>query len=206
MKTAALYARISTQDGRQSALNQLAEMRSYCDRRQWHIAAEYVDQFTGSAPARERDQLLKLLNEACAGRFDTVLVFAMDRLTREGVLQSFEYVKRLTDAGVEFLSITEPQFQTAGPAGELFMAVAAWMAKQERDQLRLRVRAGLTRAKSEGVILGRPRATVDLLRMKMMYVSGLSLRDIAKEMELSRSTVERYSRAWRQKKRRQEVA
>lgn len=204
MKACALYARISTHDGRQSVLNQLAAMRDYCDRRQWHIAAEFVDQFSGSAPARERDQLLKLLNEARAGRFDTVLVFAMDRLTREGVLQSFEYVKRLTDAGVEFLSITEPQFQTAGPAGELFMAVAAWMAKQEREQIRARVRAGLARAKSQGVRLGRPRASADLLKMKLLYVDGKSLRDIATEMNLSRSTVERLSKDWRQK-RRQEV-
>lgn len=204
MKTAALYARISTHDGRQTTLNQLLELRAYCAARGLTIAGEYVDQFSGSAPAKQRDALARLLDDARRRKFDGVLVFALDRFTREGVLHAFEYVKTLTDAGVEFISITEPQFQTAGHAGELFMAIAAWMAQQSREQIRARVRAGLARAKSQGVRLGRPRASADLMRIKMLYVDGKSLRDIATEMNLSRSTVERLSRDWRQK-RRQEV-
>ena len=94
-------------------------------------------------------------------RFDLVLVWALDRLTREGVAETFEYIKRLTSHGVQFVSFTEEHFRTTGPAGELMIAVAAWIAKQERIRISERVRAGLSRARAlrtrSGRMIGRPR-------------------------------------------------
>ena len=204
--TAALYARISTSDGRQAVENQLAEMRRYCARRGWVIAAEYVDELTGADGVSTRGELARMLEDGRRGHFDMLLVFALDRLTREGVLKAFEYVRDLKAAGVEFASVTEPQFQTSGFAGDLFLAIAAWMAQQERTRICERVKAGLDRARAEGIRLGRPRAHVDLDEMKRRYIEGASLREIAETMNLSRSTVERASRDWRQKRRREVTA
>lgn len=202
--TAALYARVSTSDGRQTVDNQLVEMRRYAERRGWQIVQEYIDEWTGARGADGRSDLARMLEDGRRGRFDMLLVFALDRLTREGVLKAFEYVRDLKAAGVEFASVTEPQFQTSGAAGDLFLAIAAWMAQQERTRIAERVKAGLDRARADGIRLGRPRALVDLDEMKRRYIQGASLREIAEGMNLSRSTVERASRDWRQK-RRQEV-
>jgi len=43
----ALYARVSTKDGRQDTENQLIALREYCSKQGWEIAGEYVDHETG---------------------------------------------------------------------------------------------------------------------------------------------------------------
>ena len=187
----ALYARVSTRDGRQHTENQLQEMRRYALQHDWNIVREYVDRATGAKGVEGRDELAALMVDARARRFDLVLVWALDRFTREGVLQAFQYIERLTAAGVEFRSVTEEHFQTSGPAGELFLAVAAWMAKQERAQLRNRINAGLDRARAAGKTLGRPRAGLDLTKLARLRAEGLSVRQIAGVMKRSKSTVER---------------
>lgn len=189
-----IYARVSTRDGRQFTENQVTEMRRYAERQEWRIVDEYIDRSTGSRGLDGRDELARLMRDADAKKFDLVLVFALDRFTREGVLKAFQYVERLTAAGVQFRSVTEEHFQTSGPAGELFMAVAAWMAKQERAQLRNRINAGLDRARAAGKQLGRPRVPVNVEKVLELQRQGLSIRRIAKALGTSNSTVERILR------------
>jgi len=85
-----------------------------------------------------------------------LLVWVLDHLTREGVAETFVYIKRLSSHGVQFVSFTEEHFRTTGPAGELMIAVAAWIAKQERRRIRERVRAGLDQARAHGTRSGNP--------------------------------------------------
>lgn len=53
-----------------------------------------------------------------------VLVWALDRFTREGVAETFQHIKRLASHSVHFVSFTEENFRTTGPAGEPMIAVA----------------------------------------------------------------------------------
>ena len=53
----ALYARVSTSDKGQDPEMQLRELREYCERRGWIIAAEYVD--VGVSGAKDSDADLK---------------------------------------------------------------------------------------------------------------------------------------------------
>jgi len=192
--TVGLYARVSTADGRQFTENQITEMRRYAERQGWLIVDEYTDRVTGSRGVEGRDELARLMRDADKKRFDVVLVFALDRFTREGVLKAFEHVERLTAAGVQFRSVTEEHFQTSGPAGELFMAVAAWMAKQEREQLRSRIRAGMERARAAGQRFGRPPMCINTVKVMDLHQDGLSLGRIAAEMKTSKATIERIVR------------
>ncbi len=91
-----------------------------------------------------------MLGDATRRKFDAVLVWALDRLTREGIKATFDYVKQLKNDGVEFISYSEAHFRTAGPAGELMLAVAAWIADQERIRMSERTKAGLKRAGLRG--------------------------------------------------------
>lgn len=191
MKSAALYARVSTTDGRQHTENQLVELRRFAAASGWPVFREYVDHGTGSKGTAERSALADLMRDAHARRFDMVIVFALDRLTREGVYKAFGYIQELKAAGVEFRSFSEPHFSTAGPTGEFFLAVAAWMAQQEREGLRLRINAGISRAKAAGVKFGRPVVVVDSMRVRALREAGLSIRAIAAELKTAKSTVER---------------
>lgn len=130
---AAIYARVSTADGRQDSDNQITELRRFAEVQGWDIAGEYIDHESGSKA--DRAQFRRMFTDAAKRRFDLVLVWALDRLTREGVAETFEYIKRLTSNGVQFVSFTEEHFRTTGPAGELMIAVAAWIARG-RDWVR----------------------------------------------------------------------
>lgn len=184
----ALYARVSTKD-KQDTDNQLLDLRAYCKRQGWFIAGEYIDHVTGKTA--DRDSFKELFQDASRKKFDVVLVWALDRFTREGVLETFEHIRNLTRFGVQFESYTEPHFRTTGPAGELMLAIAAWIAKQERIRLSERVRAGLRNAKAKGVQLGRRRAVFDRERARQMRAEGLSFAAISKILGVGHSTVHR---------------
>jgi DNA invertase Pin-like site-specific DNA recombinase len=109
----------------------------------------------------------------------------LDRLTREGVLETFEHVRRLTNYGIAFESYTEQHFRTTGPAGELMLAIAAWIAKQERIRISDRTKAGLERARRQGKVPGRPKRVFrrdEVVRLR--DVERMSWRAIAAALDI----------------------
>jgi len=93
---------------------------------------------------------------------------------------------------VEFWSITEEHFRTSGPAGDLFIAIAAHIAEMERNTMSNRIRAGMARAKRGGAQIGRPRLLLDHQRLKEMNEDGYSVREIAAALGTTRTTIHRY--------------
>jgi DNA invertase Pin-like site-specific DNA recombinase len=185
---AAIYSRVSTKDKGQETDNQLFQLREYCARQGWQIAEEYIDHESGKTG--DRAAFKRLFADAARRQFDIVLVWALDRFTREGVLETFTYVEKLREFNVSFESYTEAHFRTTGPAGELMLAVAAWIAKQERLRISERTKAGLDRARREGKHCGRPRRVFrrdEVVRMR--DVERLSWRVIAERLGLPVSTV-----------------
>jgi DNA invertase Pin-like site-specific DNA recombinase len=161
IRRVAIYARVSTD--RQETENQLEQLRRYVQAQGWSLTAEFIDH-AESGGKGDRPQFQCMLARAARRDFEIVLVWALDRLTREGVAETFAPIQKLNGYRVQFESLTEPHFRTTGPAGELMIAVAAWIAKQERNRISERVRAGLERAKKNGTKtgqpIGRPRAGV----------------------------------------------
>ena len=105
-----IYARVSTADGRQDTENQITELRRFAIAQGWEIVREYIDHESGSRA--DRAEFQSLFADTAQRKFDLVLVWALDRLTREGVAETFEYIKRLTSNGVQFVSFTEEHFRT----------------------------------------------------------------------------------------------
>jgi DNA invertase Pin-like site-specific DNA recombinase len=194
---AAIYARVSTSDGRQDTLNQLNELRRYADTQGWDIVCEYIDQESGGKP--DRVQFRRMFEAAAQHRFGLVLVWALDRLTREGIAETFQYIRRLTAHGIQFVSFTEEHFRTTGPAGELMIAVAAWIAKTERTRISERVRAGLSRAKAQGTRSGKPAGRPKVIFNREAVVEGRRQgkpwRQIARECKAGVTTVRRAYRS-----------
>ena len=192
---AALYARVSTKDKGQDTENQLIVLREYCTRAGWEVVEEYIDR--ESAKNGNRGAFKRLFEDASRRKFDVVVVWALDRLTREGVHQTFGYVEQLKGFGVSFESYTEPHFRTTGPAGELMLAVSAWIARQERQRLSERTIAGLQRARKQGRVGGRPRSVVNRDRVAWLHEKGKSTREIGAELGVSAATISRMLRAYR---------
>jgi DNA invertase Pin-like site-specific DNA recombinase len=134
---------------------------------------------------------MRMMEEASRRRFDVVLVWALDRFTREGVSETFQHIARLKSYGVEFESYTEAHFRTTGPAGELMIAVAAWIAKQERVRMSERIKAGLDVARSKNKRLGNP-PLPDATREAILSMRGqASVRKIAAKLDVSKSVVQK---------------
>jgi DNA invertase Pin-like site-specific DNA recombinase len=197
INTAAVYARVS-RDGkggkpgtrRQDTENQLHELREYCGKQGWTIVHEYIDRVSGKRSDNRRE-FQAMMQDASQRRFDVVVVWALDRFTREGVMQTFEHIKTLRGYGVEFESFTEAHFRTTGPAGELMIAIAAWIAKQERERIVERTLAGLARARREGKTLGRPRKIVNRDKALQLQEQGLGMRAIGKKLGVSAMKISR---------------
>jgi DNA invertase Pin-like site-specific DNA recombinase len=165
----------------QDTENQVLDLRRYAKAQKWQVI-EYIDHETGKHA--DRDALQAMFTDASRHKFDVVLVWALDRFTREGVLDTFAHVKKLTDYGVQFESYTEPFFRTTGPAGELLMAVLAWVAKQERLRISERTIAGLERARKKGRVGGRPAKIFDRQRARELRNQNppMSWRAIARDL------------------------
>jgi DNA invertase Pin-like site-specific DNA recombinase len=188
---AAIYIRTSTRDGRQHTANQIRVIRQYAKQRRFEIVEQFMDKASGSRGADSRGALADLLKAAHQGRFSIVLVFALDRFSREGVYKTLQYIERLKAAGVEFRSVTEEHINTAGAAGEMFLSIAASMAKLERELIRARIYAGLDRAKARGKKLGRPKVKVDVQVLKALRKEGHTMDQISDLTGHSRATIYR---------------
>lgn len=186
---AAIYARISTEQGKQHLANQLLELKRYANRMQWEVHQVYTDEITGASVARPG--LDQLMCAAIRHEFDIVLVFDLSRLTRRGPASAFQLIERLRESKVELWSMTEEYFRTSGAAGPLLIAIAAFLAQQEREGMQARVKAGLARAKAEGTALGRRATLIDKERVLELRNQGLSIREIGVELAASKSIVQR---------------
>ena len=146
-----IYVRVSTSG--QSTQTQEAELRQYVRRRGWFVHRVYADR--GFSGAKEsRPALDDLLADCRRRRLDVVLVWKFDRFARS-LKQLVSALEEFHKLGVNFISATEG-IDTTVASGELVFGIIAAMAQFERSLIGERVRAGLARARKEGVRLGRP--------------------------------------------------
>ena len=90
------------------------------------------------------------------------------------------------------LVVLDQSIDTTTPSGRLLFHVLAAIAEFERDLIRDRVVAGLRRAKAQGRHLGRPRRYhIDVTEARALIVKGLSLRAIARRLNVHPMAVRR---------------
>jgi|SRR6267143_1089670 len=185
----ALYARVSTKDKGQDTENQLVQLREFAAKQGWTISREYVDRETGSKS--DRAEFQRMFEDASKRKFDLLLFWALDRLSREGALATLNHLSRLESHGVAFRSFTEPYFDSCGIFKEAVVSIVATLAKQERVRLSERTKAGLAVARSKGRQIGRPRLRVQSSEIARLRASGLSLRGIGRSLGISEGSVRR---------------
>lgn len=187
----ALYLRVSTD--KQETENQAIQLRDFAAKRDWQIVIEYCDFESGSKS--DRVEFQRMFKDASQRKFDLVLFWALDRLSREGVYQTLQHLNRLESHGVGFRSFTEPYFDSCGVFKDAVIAIMATLAKQERVKRSERTRAGLARVKASGKMLGRPARIIahkaEVIRLKAL---GQSSRAIGRALGISDFSVRRLAR------------
>jgi putative DNA-invertase from lambdoid prophage Rac len=155
---AAIWARVSTE--RQETDNQLPQLRAIAERR----GLEVVEVYTVEASAwkgKHRAQLDQAVRDARVGRYTVLLVWALDRLTREGPLETLQVVDRFPKVGVQVVSQQEPWTEATGELRDLMLAIVGWVARFESTRRSERTKAGLARVRAEGKAIGRQAGSKD---------------------------------------------
>lgn len=200
----ALYGRVSTSDRatktdseghkktRQDPEVQLRQLREFAAEQGWEIVAEYIDRESGAK--EDRTEFARMMEDAkCKSRrrFDVVLFWSIDRFSRAGIIHVLSSLKRLSDCEIKYRSFQEPYIDTTHEFGDLLAAFAAKLAELERKRIRARIKAGLAKARANGVVLGPKRLVFDRSKVWQLKDQGLSVRKIAAELKLSHGTVQR---------------
>lgn len=151
---------------------------------------EYVDTLSGKTASRP--ELNRLMEDARQKRFDTVIVWKLDRFGRS-VRNCTEQLSKLDTWGIRFVSATQSMIDTnkADPISKLLMHILMAFAEFEREIIVERVTAGMAAAAHKGIRCGRPKAVVDRAVVQRMKAQGLSLRAIGRKVNVSYATVAR---------------
>jgi DNA invertase Pin-like site-specific DNA recombinase len=151
----AIYARVSLDEKDKNSRqfqdpeNQLVQLRDFCKAMQYEIVEEYVDKMSGANPARPAFR--KMLNDALLRRFQGIIVWKLDRFSREGIIPTMSYIKQLKDRGAWVKSMTESWLDT-GQEGitDMVLAIMSWASAEERKKISERTKAGIERKKALG--------------------------------------------------------
>jgi DNA invertase Pin-like site-specific DNA recombinase len=183
---AGLYARVSTHD-QQTLPMQRTALRAYARRRGWKVVLEMEEVGSGTSARLQREGLLRAARRR---EIDVVAVWRLDRWGRS-VIDLIATLQELAALQVGFVSLTEALDLTT-PSGRALAGMLAVFAEFERDILRERVKAGIAQARTEGKSHGRPAtARRHIEEAQRLQQQGVSKREIAKRLGISRTSVRR---------------
>lgn len=160
---AAVYIRVSTKD--QDYNNQKPAILSFARSKNINIIAEYAEEKSAWKDGHQKE-LSRLLEDCALGLYDVVLVWSLDRLTREGPSKILALVKRFKDYNVKIISIQESWTEAPGELGDLLFAIIGWVAEQESKRRSERTKAGIAKKKAGGHIPGRKPGSKDKKKRK----------------------------------------
>lgn len=171
-KKCVLYTRVSKNDKSQDPENQREPLKKMAEAQGLEIVGEYTDLASGGNSNRPKFQ--QMLKDSREKKFDVILVWSLDRFSREGITNTLAYLRGLTGNGIALKSLQEGWLDTSDKGlGQLLIAIFSWVAEQEREKISERTKAGLERAKLNGKKLGRQNGSKDKKRRKK---SGYLLR------------------------------
>ena len=156
---AAVYTRVSTEDGLEQEFNSLDAQRDAClafiksqKGQGWEVIPDSFDDggFTGAN--LRRPALSRLLEEIKAGRIDCVVTYKVDRLSRS-LLDFVRMMETFDQHNVAYVSVTQ-QINSSTPMGTLMYHILLSFAQFERQQIAERTRDKMRAAKKRGKWIG----------------------------------------------------
>ena len=187
----AIYARVSTKDHDQNPERQILKCKQYCELHE-HIISQIIEEkHTGDSPFLERPQV----KDIDFNKVEGIIIFSIDRLTREHPTKVFRLLNHLKDRGIKVISITEPAFNMEGEFSEVIMFLMTWYNNYFLKKLRRDIKSGMDKARQEGKVIGRPKTKFNKFRAyELLFKAGLSQREVAKELNTSLATINRFKR------------
>jgi len=180
------YVRVSTTE--QNSENQIKEIEDAGFKVEPHrIISETI---SGSMPTARRKGFIRLLDKIESK--DILVVTKLDRLGRDAIDVSAT-VAKLEKSGIKVHCLALGGVDLTSSSGKMTMGVINAVAEFERNLLIERTQSGLTRAKSQGKTLGRPKVFLESQRQEVInqLEEGKTVAAIARNFNTSRQTIMR---------------
>lgn len=152
------YARVSTDKDEQ--LHSLsAQVQYYSQYIQscpnWSFLEGYIDEGISGTSVNKRENFLRMIDDAKAGKFDFIVTKEISRFSRN-TLDSIQFTQELLRCGVGVLFQSD-NINTLLPDSELRLTIMASIAQDEVRKISERVKFGFKRAIEKGTVLGNNR-------------------------------------------------
>ncbi len=185
LKKCIIYSRVST--AKQDNENQTLRLKEYAERK--YEIVDIVEEIESTRNIRQK--LNAVLNR---NDYDVLIVYALDRVSRNGLFETISILKNLTDRGITFESYSEPLLNTGNElVSNILLTVLSSLANMERQKISERTKLGLAKAVKDGKQLGRPEKAISndrLNKIKEMRAQGIGYGTIGESVKLKRGRVQ----------------
>jgi putative DNA-invertase from lambdoid prophage Rac len=189
VKYAFAYLRVSTEE--QTVLNQKLAMQKWAIEHDYFILDYFEDSaISGKIPAVKRKAFLTMLEMIATELIDAVLIYELSRVGRtfwdtlDAIKAIEQYAPLISCSAREsFLQMTEPSVR------KLMIGILTWVAEREREMLVQRTKDGISRARSVGKVVGRPKKELDKDNLIKLLALNEPRAKIAKTLGVSKATL-----------------
>jgi len=126
-----ICVRVST--GKQETDNELDQLQSFARSQGRIVVTVCGDQLTDKHS--DCVQLQLTFQQASKRKFDVLLFSSLDRLSREGALETLQLLNGLTSYGIQWRSLTAQYLDSTGMFRDAVISILTVVAKQERVRL-----------------------------------------------------------------------
>jgi DNA invertase Pin-like site-specific DNA recombinase len=201
---AILFVRVSTEQ--QDYNRQIDDLTHYAETKGLNVVGTIAEKISGAADNSKRPGIKELLQRAKKKEFDAIVITEISRLGRKAI-EMQKLIEELSSMKV-CIYIQSHDIKTLDSNGkrtplvDFLIDIFLHLGQMERHFLQERIRSGLTRARAQGRVGGRPKGSLsnqELLKKYPKVVrdikSGLSIRQIEKLHDISHTTVMKVKKA-----------
>ena len=153
---AAVWLRVST--GHQDSDNQVPGIEQFAAHHGYEIAETYTvsdSAWQDGGGAEYQATLQRALDDAHAGKFSVLIVWALDRIVRNGAEEALGVFRQFSRRGCTVVSVKESWLNGSPEVQESLIAFGGWMAKRESDRRSERIKIGLAARRAADKPVGR---------------------------------------------------
>jgi site-specific DNA recombinase len=165
---AAIYIRVSTQDQAQHGFSLDAQndaLQNYAKALGYEIYRLYKDEGK-SAKDLNRPEMINLLRDAEARKFQAIFIYKLDRFSRS-LKDLILTIDKLKEWGIDFVSLQD-KIETASASGKLMFQIIGAFAEFERNIIGDRTKFGMERKAREGGFITKAPRGYKLFNKKLL--------------------------------------
>lgn len=204
MRTAVIYARVSSEGDRQSTARQVNELSKFAASAKLEVISIYEEKISGARKNSERPVLIDCIEYCVSQKIDILLVNELSRLARN-TFELLATVQKLIEAKVNIYFQKEmfyllDEHQKPSLFTPILLAALGTAAQLERENIQYRLNSGRALYINNGGKLGRKIESVKSKEkkekeyaevIKLLNKQYYTLKEVAKLSGVSVSTVQR---------------